>query len=459
MKSSSTSKVPAPLDPGFQPAVLFNRHYVETARQSAGAATLVIGLEREGGSLSRYETVVKAEADGDTLRYVERIVKFLLWAQGGWKIYLGGPGVIGEHIRQCYSAGGPRAFDLELMGRVYERQFEVTVTDARSVPPAKESSAARGGHLKGCRIGFDLGASDYKVAAVKEGEVVYSEEFPWNPKEQPDPDYHYNHLSSGLKKAAAHLPHVDAIGGSSAGVIVDDKIMVASLFRAVPLERFHRARNIFLRIRDDWGVPLAVANDGDVTALAGAMSLQANGLLGVAMGSSQAAGYLNPDGCMTGALNELAFAPVDYNPDADADEWSGDRGVGVSYFSQQAVNKLLPAAGINVPAQTGLPERLEQVQGLMAKGDSRAAKIYQTLGVYLGYTIPHYADFYSFRHLLILGRVTTGEGGGIMLDQARAVLEGEFPEVAAKINVQIPDEKSRRVGQAVAAASLPEITK
>jgi hypothetical protein len=119
----------------------------------------------------------------------------------------------------------------------------------------------------------------------------------------------------------------------------------------------------------------------------------------------------------------------------------------------------LPAASINFPAQTSLPERLEQVQGLMSKGDSRAAKIYQTLGVYLGYTIPHYADFYSFRHLLILGRVTTGEGGVVLLDHAQAVLKEEFPELAAKINLQIPDEKSRRIGQAVAAASLPEAGK
>src|SRR5262245_56114766 len=190
MKTSPAPATVPTLDPGFRPAVLFNRHYVEAAKQSSGAVTLVIGLEREGGALSRFETVVKAGADADTLRYVERIVKFLLWAQGGWKLYVGGSRVIGEHIRQCYSAGGPRAFDLELMGRVYERPFEVIVTDAQSVPPAKESSAARGGHLEGCRIGFDLGASDYKVAAVKDGEMVYSEEFPWNPREQADPDYH-----------------------------------------------------------------------------------------------------------------------------------------------------------------------------------------------------------------------------------------------------------------------------
>jgi len=287
--------------------------------------------------------------------------------------------------------------------------------------------------------------------------VVYSDEFPWNPKDEPDPRYHYEHLAAGLKTAASHLPRVDAIGGSSAGVIVNNKIMVASLLRAVPAARFDEAKNIFLRIRDDWGVPLEVANDGDVTALAGAMSLKANGLLGVAMGSSQAAGFLNSRGGMTGWLSELAFAPVDYNPEAAADEWSGDRGVGVMYFSQQAVNKLLPAADISLPDDMGLPERLKEVQALMGKGDERAKKIYETIGVYLGYAIPHYADFYAFQHLLLLGRVTTGAGGDIVLAKAREVLVKEFPELAGRFQLHVPDEKSRRVGQAVAAASLPEI--
>src|SRR6185437_5369745 len=216
------------------------------------------------------------------------------------------------------------------------------------------------------------------------------------------------HLNGGLKKAAAHLPRVDAIGGSSAGVIVDNQIKVASLFRSVPAERFAEAKNIFLRIRDEWKVPVEVANDGDVTALAGAMSLKVNGLLGIAMGSSQAAGYINPSGCMTGWLNELAFVPADYCPAAAADEWSGDSGVGVLYFSQQAVNKLLPAAKIQVPAELSLPERLVEVQRLMTKGDQRVVGIYETIGVYLGYTIALYREFYDFEHMLVLGRVTTG---------------------------------------------------
>src|ERR1035438_3565959 len=393
---SSSLKIIAPLDPDFQPASLFNRHYFAAAKKSGQAGPLVIGLEREGSFISRYETMVKSAVDADTLRYAERLVKFLLWARGGWRIWVGGPRKIGEHIQCCYAKFGERHFDADLMGRVYERSFEVLEVDAASVPAEKEMTAAVGGHLDGCRIGFDLGASDYKVAAVKNGEVVFSDEFPWNPKDQTDPNYHYEHLNGGLKKAAAHLPRVDAIGGSSAGVIVDNKIMVASLFRAVPREKFDAAKNIFLRLRDEWKVPLEVANDGDVTALAGAMSLKTNGMLGVAMGSSEAGGFINAKGGMTGWLSELAFAPVDYNPKATADEWSGDRGVGALYFSQQAVNKLLPAAKIDLPKELGLPERLKEVQNLMAKGDGRAAKIYETIGVYLGYTILHYADFYDF---------------------------------------------------------------
>jgi predicted NBD/HSP70 family sugar kinase len=448
---------PPLLDPDFQPAVLVDRRYAAAAKAAGDAVPLVIGLERESDLLSCNETVVAPRADTETLRYVERTVKFLLWARGGWKIHFGGPKPLGEFIQRSYSPAGERAFDVELMGRVYERPFEVALTDAKSVPPEKELSTPLGGHLDGCRIGFDLGASDYKIAAVRDGEVVYSEEFPWNPKDEPNPDYHYSHLTAGLKKAASYLPRVDGIGGSSAGVIVGNRIMVASLFRAVPPSRFGAAKNIFLRIRREWGVPLEVANDGDVTALAGAMSLKTNAILGIAMGSSQAAGYLNTKGCMTGWLNELAFAPVDENPGAPEDEWSGDRGAGVVYFSQQAVGRLLSKAGIEVEASLSFPERLRLVQDLMDKGDGRAEKIYRTIGSYLGYAIPHYADFYKIKNVLVLGRVLSGPGGAILLRQTQDILNEEFPTLAANIRLRVPDERDKRHGQAIAAASLPYI--
>ncbi len=203
------------------------------------------------------------------------------------------------------------------------------------------------------------------------------------------------------------------------------------------------------------GGPPGVINDGDVTALAGAMSLQRNAMLGVAMGSSEAAGFLDRNGRIQGWLTELAFAPVDLNPQAASDEWSGDRGVGALYFSQQAVNKLAPAAGIQFPADMDVPTRLKNVQERMARQETAARAIFETIGVYLGYAIPWYREFYDFDNLLILGRVTSGEGGEIILTKAKAILASEFPELSARIDIVVPDEKSRRVGQAVAAASLP----
>lgn len=447
-------RFPAPLDHGFTPCALWNRAVIAAAQHPV---PLVIAVEGEDGRISRHETVISAEPDAEALRFAERLVKLLLWARGGWRVVIGGPVGVAEHVRTIYREGGARAFDADMMQRVYGHRFTVEDCAAEAVPVAREKSAAHGGHLDGCRIGFDLGASDFKLAAVHNGVMVWSHEIPWDPKNQAAPAYHYQHLADGLRLAASHLPRVDAIGGSSAGVIVNNRFMVASLLRSVPPEKFEEARGIFQRLQREWNIPLEVANDGDITALAGAMSLSENGVLGVAMGSSEAAGYLNMEGRMTGWLTELAFAPVDMNPDAPPDEWSGDHGVGALYFSQQAVNKLLPAAGIILPAEMGLPERLKEVQSLMSTGDERAARIYETVGTWLGYTVPHYADFYDFRHLLILGRVTTGPGGDIILARAREVLASEFPDLAVRINVQLPDEKSRRVGQAVAAASLPAI--
>ncbi len=448
-----------PLDPGFTPAIVFNRDYVAAAKKSGSAVPLIIGLERENKLVSRYETIVLPDTDAVTLQYVERLVKFLLWAWGGWKLQIGGPKAIGEHIRKTYSLRGARKFDSEMMALAYGKKFEVVVTTAAKVSSAKEDQIAAGGHLKGCRIGFDLGASDYKVSAVVDGEAIFTEEMPWDPKTQANPDYHYHHLASALHRAAAHLPRVDAIGGSSAGIIVDNEIRVASLLRAVPKKLFPKAAGIFKRLQKEWTVPIVVMNDGDVTALAGALSLGSKGMLGIALGSSEAAGFMDKQGRILGWLNELAFAPVDYQPGAVMDEWAGDIGTGALYFSQQAVNKLLPAAKIKLPDAMGQPEKLKEVQALMAKGDARAAKIYETIGIYLGYTLPYYAEFYDFRQVLILGRVTTGKGGDIVIAKALEVLKAEFPEVAAKIELKVPDEKSRRVGQAVAAASLPSLKK
>lgn len=451
-----------PLDPGFRPAVLANRAFQAEVAASGVGVPLVLGLERVGGTLSRFETTVfpdghpRAEAN---LQYAERLVKFLLWQRGGWKVYVGGPQAIGEHIRRTYAVDGPRAFDHDFMGeQVYQQPFTVVVCAADKVPPAHESEKALGRHLDGCRIGFDLGASDLKVSAVIDGEPAFSTEIVWEPRQNTDPAYHYERILSALQLAASKLPRVDAIGGSSAGVYVDNRPMIASLFRGVPAERYGEVRSLFARIRQAMGgTPLEVINDGEVTALAGSMSLEDDSILGVAMGSSEAAGYVTPTGSLTDWLNELAFAPVDYQPDAPADEWSGDRGVGALYFSQQAVFRLAPRADITVLTGVTDAERLKAVQEKLEAGDEGALKIWQTIGIYLGYALAHYADFYALKHVLILGRVTSGRGGTVILDTANEVLRGEFPDLAAELQIQLPDEKGRRVGQSIAAASLPKL--
>ncbi|MHB9129846.1 MAG: ROK family protein [Armatimonadota bacterium] len=451
-----------PLDPGFQPLALANRAFWNDVAGSGHAVPLVIGVERADGTLSRYETQVFAPGTPGAernLSYVERMVKTLLWARGGWKVYVGGPAEIGQYIKDAYAPNGSRAFDADIMGRVYEHEFTVVTCDVQDVPAANESAMAVGGHLDGCRIGFDAGASDRKVAAVIDGEAVYSEEVVWDPRPQTDPQFHFDEIMTAMRTAASHMPRVDAIGVSSAGIYINNRIMIASLFRGVPRDLFEsRVKDLFLEIKKAWNdIPLEVVNDGDVTALAGAMSLEDTAVIGVAMGSSEAAGYVNPQGNITNWLNELAFVPIDASPAAPADEWSGDIGCGVQYLSQQAVGRLIAKAGIEVDEKLGLPERLKAVQKLFADGDERVRPIYETIGIYLGYALAHYADFYDFRHALILGRVTSGEGGNIILKRAAKVLASEFPQLAEKIAMHLPDESNRRVGQAIAAASLPAI--
>jgi len=305
-----------------------------------------------------------------------------------------------------------------------------------------------------------LGATDRKVAAVVDGEAVFTEEVVWDPRNAADPAYHYNEIMAGLKSAASHLPRVDAIGGSSAGIYINNRPRVGSLFRAVPQELFEsRISNLFIALKRAWGgIPFVVVNDGEVTALAGSMSLVDNAVLGVALGSSEAGGYVTPSGELTTWLNELAFCPVDYDPEAPVDEWSGDRGCGVQYFSQQAVFRLAPVAGIELDQRLGPAERLKRIQELVHSGDERAIQIFETIGCYVGYGIANYADFYELRNVLILGRVTSGEGGNIILNRAQEVLTREFPELDKRVKVLLPDEATRRVGQAVAAASLPALT-
>jgi predicted NBD/HSP70 family sugar kinase len=452
-------RVSPPLDPGFRPAVLARRKLADAARRSRRSLPVSIAVEQPGASVYLRETW--AFSEGDPARPVshalcERLVKSMLWARGGCRIWVDGPNDLVAALRRHYSEDAAGCFDADMMKRIYDSPLEVVQAPRAAFPPTRDGSISLGGDLEGCRIGFDLGASDRKAAAVIDGEVVFSEEVLWDPSRQSDPQWHYDQIMDSLRRAAEHLPRVDAIGGSAAGVYVDNEARSASLFRSVPPDQFYRVRNLFHGLRAAWGgVPFAVANDGDVTALAGSMVAGVGGLLGIAMGSSEAAGYVTRDRSLTPWLNELAFTPIDYAPEAPIDEWSGDRGCGVRYFSQQALPRLLPAAGIELDAATPLPERLVVLQQLMAAGDERAARVYETIGTHLGFALLEYADFYDFEHVLLLGRVMTGPGGDVIQARATEVLAVEGTE--KPVSFHAVSERDKRHGQAVAAASLPRI--
>ena len=442
------------LDEGFIPFGVWSEAYLKGAAQP-----IAIAVERDKGHVSVRETKIygtaeMAEAD---YRYVERFVKFLLWSIGGFRVSICGCSEIAQRLQKAYTADGERHFDYTFVQQLYERELEILDLPLEECPKANEEALPIGGHMDGCRIGFDAGGSDRKVSAVINGEPVYSEEVVWFPKLNEDPTYQYNEILAAFRTAASKMPRVDAIGVSSAGVFIGNAPMISSIFYKVPRSKWDYVKTVFDRAAAEIGpnVPILVANDGDVSALAGAMGLGKGNLMGMAMGTSEAVGYVDKDQNVLGWINELAFAPVDLQADAMQDEWSTDYGVGCKYFSQDAVIKLAPRAGIELDPQLSPAEKLKVVQGLMEADDPRAQAVFRSIGAYLAYAVVQYSQFYDIEHLMMLGRVMSGKGGDTILQVCNDILKEEYPALAAKCEVMLPDEKTRRVGQSVAAASLP----
>ena len=441
------------LDPEFIPFGLWAESYLKGAAQP-----IAIAVEKNEGYVSVHHTKIygtaeMAEAD---YRYIERYVKFLLWSIGGFKVYVCGCSELAKKLQAAYSLNGERAFDYDFFQKLYEQELQIIDLPLDQCPASNETPKPLGGHLDGCRIGFDAGGSDRKVSAVIDGETVYSEEVVWFPKKNPDPSYQYGHILEAFKTAASKMPRVDAIGVSSAGVFIGNAPMISSIFYCVPRDRWDEVKTVFDRAAAEIGdVPIVVANDGDVSALAGAMGMGKGSLMGMAMGTSEAVGYVDKDMNVLGWISELAFAPVDLNEKAMVDEWSTDIGVGCKYFSQDAVIKLAPRIGIELDESLSPAEKLKVVQKLMEADDPRAQKVFESIGAYLAYTVVLYSQFYDLRHLMMLGRVMSGKGGDTIMSVCQKILAEEFPALNEKVEVIVPDEKTRRVGQSVAAASLP----
>lgn len=455
-----TSSLELPLDPNYRPIAKNFQKFEQAVIDSGNSVSVTVAIKRSENQIARFTKQVfhNLEQQDENYLYIERYIKTLLWLKGGYHIYYNGPEYLGRRLQLDYRKDGKRSFDVTFMEDIYQQPFQIDLVPLEEIPEKQETSIPMGRHLDGCRIGFDAGGSDRKVSAVIDGKSIYSEEVVWHPKTNSDPNYHYQGIMDSMLRAKSKLPRVDAIGVSSAGIFIDDEVAAASLFRQIPKDQFDTmVRPMFKRIAKELGnIPIKVANDGDVTALAGAMSLNDTNILGIAMGTSQAAGYVDSDGYITGWLNELAFVPVDLNEQSMIDEWSTDYGVGVTYFSQDAVIKLAKQGNLILDPSLSPADKLKVVQKLHQEHHPVAEDIFRTIGIYLGYSIAYYSEFYDIKHILILGRVTSGQGGETILKYTKALLEQEYPHLAKQLHINLPDEQSRRVGQSIAAASLPQ---
>lgn len=439
------------LDKNYYPMYQFKLDFEKECKE-AGSQKFEIALKR-GEKEVAYKSlkILPSERIRENVRYIERVVKTMIWAYGGYHLYLKGDKGVIDAIAKIYSKKGERKFDVNFMSDVFQAPFVVENVKGR-MPKEDRKPKLVGGNTKGRRIGFDAGGSDRKVTACIDGKVVFEKEVVWHPKLNEDPKYHKAGILDSINMGLEALGgKVDAIGVSSAGIVIDDELRVASLFIKVPksMWKTHVFR-IYKDLEEHYGVPVNVSNDGDVAALAGAEFLKSGKVLGLALGTSEAAGYIDKDMHIVGYLNELAFVPVDANRFAIEDEWSKDIGVGCKYHSQDAVIKLAPEAGIQIDEKLSLAEKLKVVQVLANQKDKRALSIFDRLGDYLAYSIMWYKEFYDIEKVVLYGRVVSGTGGDTLMAKAQNLLDS----FKAGVKLVLPDEMTRRLGQSYTAAML-----
>jgi len=405
------------------------------------------------------------------------LIQGMLWQRSGYRLDLCGPMYICNELLKAFSVQGKFRFEVLTMPKVCgtpDKPFEVfIVANSKDLPLCKDTPQVCGNDANGCRLAFDLGKSDIKTVAVMDNEVLSSKETEWDVT-NPDPQYHWDKILTAMKDTAKDLPRIDAIGGSATGTVSgDNEATWCDIFPNVPPEIYkEKVVPIFTNLAKEFGnVPLKVINDGEVTALAGMMMVKQGNLLGISMGSSEGGGYCDVDGHLLGWINELCYIQLDLNPDAPYDPWTPHSGISHMYLGQRAATRLAVRGGVEVP-ENMKPESeemntmkhephascLKLIQAAMKdlQKEPQARKIYETIGVYLGYALAQYSEDYEIDNVLILGRVSSGTGGEIMLAKAKEVLEEEFPELS-HIKFHQADEHFKRVGQCIAAAALPRL--
>mmetsp|Transcript_13318 Transcript_13318/g.39682 ORF Transcript_13318/g.39682 Transcript_13318/m.39682 type:complete len:488 (+) Transcript_13318:87-1550(+) len=472
-------KVAAPLDPTFAPLILGKRAYLKAAEGCKD--TLDWALPRADGC-ARYSLPVFPEDSEDaqaSIYLAGVLIQEMMWQRSGSELILAGPKGICEAIKKEFSDGGAYDFEIKSMPNVCgtpDKPFKATIADSvADLPASKDTPQVCGKDASGCRLAFDLGKSDIKTVAVKDNEVLSSKETEWDVT-NPDPQYHYDLIVKCMKDMTKKLDGpIVAIGGSATGTVsADSEATWCDCFPNVPPDVYQkRVVPIFNDIAKNefGGVPIKVINDGEVTAVAGGQMIGKGSLFGISLGSSEGSGYVYEDGSLTGWINENAYCPCDLNPEGPGNVWSPHRGDAAMYLGQRAATRLAAKGGVKLPAEY-MPDHpnmlqtqhaphaqcLKLVQAAMKdpKQEPQARKIYESIGVYMGYTIAQYCEYLDIKRVLILGRVTSGTGGDVMMEMAKKVLDVDFPHLS-NITFHTPTEHMKRVGQCIAAAALPEL--
>jgi len=414
------------------------------------------------------------------------LIQEMIWQRSASSLLLSGPPKQCEMLKAAFAKGGAYQYEALSMPNVCgtpDAVFEVKIVKPEELPPNKETPQPCGKAVDGNRLSFDLGKSDIKTVCIKDGEVLDSKETEWDVTAV-DPQYHFDAIVAAMRASveratAKGFGTIQAVGGSATGTVSGaNEATWCDIFPNVPPDVYKaKVVDIFIRIAKEVAgdVPLKVINDGEVTALAAVQKIGKGNILGISMGSSEGGGYADMDGNLNGWINEMCYMKLDMNPEAPTDPWTKGchRGISHMYLGQRGATKLARKAGVEVPDNYAYPhpdmctikhETHAQCLKLIQKAmddpaqEAEVRKLYETVGVYLGYGLAQYCEFYKIDHVMILGRVSKGKGGDLMLEVAKKVLMTEFPQFG-HIQFHTADDHFKAVGQCIAAAALPTLKK
>jgi predicted NBD/HSP70 family sugar kinase len=414
------------------------------------------------------------------------MIQETIWRCGAKSMQLAGPEKACNALKAAYAVGGAYEFEATTMPKVNgeaDKAFVVSIVEAGALPEVKDTPQVCGKDASGNRLAFDLGKSDIKTVAIKDGEVLDSMETEWDVTAT-DPQYHFDAIVAAMKGTIERAKvkgfgDIQAVGGSATGTVgANNEATWCDIFPNVPPDVYkEKVVDIFQRIAKEVAgdVPLKVINDGEVTALAAVQKLGVDkiggGVMGISMGSSEGGGYANKEGNLMGWINELCYMKLDMNPEAPDDPWTkgAHRGMSHMYLGQRGATKNAHKVIDDLPANYKYPcaemctikhedhaQCLKKIQEGMKASPDKVKDLYITCGVYLGYGLAMYQEYYDIQDIMILGRVSKGDGGDLMLKTASEVLEKEFPD-NKKITFHTADDHFKAVGQCIAAAALPTI--